>query len=80
MRQYSKEEFKAAFKGRPIFIDPTGTVNLAAGIDLATLDMLKQDAKTTIALLLSANTDEIKFEGAFSKEIRVTERFDNYAR
>ncbi|ORY92788.1 Nrap protein-domain-containing protein [Leucosporidium creatinivorum] len=79
-KAYEKDEFRKAFKGRPIFVDPTGTVNLAAGIDLSTLEMLKQDAKATIALLLSGLDDEVKFEGAFLRELREVERFDNFAR
>jgi hypothetical protein len=41
---------------------------------------LKQDAKTTISLLLSSVDDETKFAGAFTRELNVAERFDNYAR
>ncbi|GAA6027314.1 hypothetical protein JCM8097_002585 [Rhodosporidiobolus ruineniae] len=77
---YSKDEFKKAFKGQPLFVDPTGTVNLAAGIDLSTLEMLKHDARETISLLLAAVEDERKFESAFTREVRAVERFDNYAR
>jgi len=78
--QYSKDAFKTAFAGKPIFVDPTGTVNLVAGVELSTLEMLKQDARSTISLLLSGIEDEKKFEAAFLKEIRPVERFDNYAR
>ncbi|GAA5876581.1 hypothetical protein JCM8547_002416 [Rhodosporidiobolus lusitaniae] len=78
--EYSKEEFKEAFKGKPIFVDPTGTVNLAAGIDLSTLEMLKHDARETISLLLAGVEDERKFESAFVREVRAVERFDNFAR
>ncbi|GAA5842510.1 hypothetical protein JCM11251_004894 [Rhodosporidiobolus azoricus] len=77
---YPKEEFKAAFEGKALFVDPTGTVNLATGIDLSTLEMLKHDAQETISLLLASVEDEKKFESAFSREVRAVERFDNYAR
>lgn len=39
--QYAKDELKRAFEDKPLFVDPTGTVNLAAGIDLSTLDMVR---------------------------------------
>lgn len=42
--QYTKADFKRAFAGRPIFVDPTGSVNLAAGIELSTLEMVSQYA------------------------------------
>ncbi|BGP47983.1 U3 snoRNP protein [Rhodotorula kratochvilovae] len=77
---YAKDELKRAFEDKPLFVDPTGTVNLAAGIDLSTLDMLKHDARDTISLLLSGVDDERKFDSAFVREIRAVERFDNYAR
>ncbi|BGO93928.1 U3 snoRNP protein [Rhodotorula toruloides] len=77
---YSKDEFRRAFKGKPLLVDPTGTVNLAAGIELSTLETLKQDAKETISLLLAGIEDERKFDSAFAREVRVTERFDNFAR
>ncbi|KPV75399.1 uncharacterized protein RHOBADRAFT_53381 [Rhodotorula graminis WP1] len=77
---YAKDEFKRAFAGRPLFVDPTGTVNLAAGIDSSTLDMLKQDARETISLLLSGIDDDRKFDSAFMRDIRPVERFDNFAR
>lgn len=95
---YSKDEFKKAFAGRPVFVDPTGTVNLAAGIDLAMLEMvryqcsvfggtmlinpsqLKQDAKTTIAFMLSPVEDDAKFDAAFVRKLVEVERFDNFAR
>ncbi|GAA5820452.1 hypothetical protein JCM10212_006122 [Sporobolomyces blumeae] len=77
---YPKEAFKSAFAGKPIFVDPSGTVNLLAGVDLATMEMLKQDARSTISLLLSPIEDERKFATAFLQEIRPVERFDNYAR
>ncbi|GAA5919932.1 hypothetical protein JCM6882_000002 [Rhodosporidiobolus microsporus] len=77
---YSKEEFKAASKGKALFVDPTGSVNLAAGIELSTLDMLKHDAQETISLLLAGVEDERKFESAFVRDVRAIERFDNYAR
>ncbi|KAI5476161.1 pre-rrna processing protein Utp22 [Pseudohyphozyma bogoriensis] len=79
-KAYPKDDFRKAFAGKPIFVDPTGTVNLAAGIDLATLEMLKQDAQTTIALLLSTIDDERKLDGCFFREIRTSERFDNFVR
>lgn len=41
---------------------------------------LKQDAKTTISLLLSSADDETKFATSFSRELHPVERFDNYAR
>ncbi|GAA5959104.1 hypothetical protein JCM10213_008290 [Rhodosporidiobolus nylandii] len=77
---YSKGEFKEAFQGKPLFVDPTGTINLAAGIELSTLEMLKHDARETISLLLAGVEDERKFESAFSREVRAVERFDNFAR
>ncbi|GJN89156.1 hypothetical protein Rhopal_002130-T1 [Rhodotorula paludigena] len=77
---YSKDQFKAAYKGRPLFVDPTGTVNLAAGVDLSTLEMLKHDARAAITLLLSGVDDERKFEASFVRDVRAVERFDNYAR
>lgn len=48
--QYEKDEFRAAFKGKPIFVDPTGTVNLAAGIDLATLEMVRRPLMIRVAV------------------------------
>jgi len=78
--QYSKDTFKAAFPRKPIFVDPTGSINLVAGVELSTLEMLKQDARSTISLLLSGIEDEKKFETAFLKEIRPVSRFDNFAR
>ncbi|GAA6002549.1 hypothetical protein JCM10207_001176 [Rhodosporidiobolus poonsookiae] len=77
---YSKDDFKRAFKGKPLFVDPTGTVNLAAGIDLSTLEMLKHEAREAISLLLAGIDDDRKFESAFSREVRAVARFDNYAR
>ncbi|GAA5928290.1 rRNA-processing protein UTP22 [Sporobolomyces koalae] len=77
---YSKETFKAAFAGKPVFVDPTGSVNLLAGVSESTLAMLKHDARSTISLLLSGIDDEKKFRTAFQKEIRPVERFDNFAR
>ncbi|GAA5969887.1 hypothetical protein JCM3765_002928 [Sporobolomyces pararoseus] len=77
---YSKDTFKSAFPGKPIFVDPTGSVNLVAGVELTTLEMLRHDARSTISLLLSGIEDEKKFETAFLKEIRPVSRFDNFAR
>ncbi|KAL8278934.1 hypothetical protein RQP46_008603 [Phenoliferia psychrophenolica] len=77
---YEKDDFRTAFKGKPLFVDPTGTVNLAAGIDLATLEMLRQDAKTTIALLLSEADEEDKFNGSLMQQTHESERFDNFIR
>ncbi|SCV74315.1 BQ2448_6747 [Microbotryum intermedium] len=77
---YDKEQWRTAFKGRALFVDPTGTVNLAAGIELPMLEMLKQDAKSTIALLLAPGEDEKKIETAFVRPIRPVARFDNFAR
>ncbi|GAA5958223.1 hypothetical protein JCM21900_000151 [Sporobolomyces salmonicolor] len=77
---YSREEFKKAYAGKPLFVDPTGTINLVAGVELSTLEMLKQDARATISLLLSGIEDERKFDNAFSREFREIERFDNFAR
>jgi U3 small nucleolar RNA-associated protein 22 len=79
-QEYEKDEFKEAFKGKALFVDPTGTVNLAAGIDLSTLEMLRHDARETISLLLAAVEDERKFESAFVREVRSVERFDNFTR
>ncbi|KAK4699493.1 U3 small nucleolar RNA-associated protein 22, partial [Phenoliferia sp. Uapishka_3] len=77
---FDKDDFRKAFKGKPLFVDPTGTVNLAAGIDLSTLEMLRQDAKTTIALLLSEADEEDKFNGSLVAQTRESERFDNFIR
>lgn len=41
---------------------------------------ISQDAKTTIAILLTTVEDEDKFDAIFLREIRECERFDNYAR
>lgn len=41
MAQYSRDDFRSAFKGQPLFVDPTGKVNLAAGIDISTLEMVR---------------------------------------
>lgn len=38
---YPKDDLRKAFAGKPLFVDPTGTVNLAAGIDLSTLEMVR---------------------------------------
>ncbi|KAM0787762.1 hypothetical protein ACM66B_003819 [Microbotryomycetes sp. NB124-2] len=77
----SREDFKKAFAGQPIFVDPTGRVNLAAGIHLSTLDMLKLDAKATISLMLSSHiSDETKFVRAITRDVVEAERFDNFAR
>ncbi|GAA5861600.1 hypothetical protein JCM3774_002641 [Rhodotorula dairenensis] len=78
--KYSKEEFKRAFSGKPLFVDPSGTVNLAAGIELSTLEMLKHDAREAISALLAGIEDERKFESAFHREVQPTERFDNSVR
>ncbi|GAA5958854.1 hypothetical protein JCM8115_000667 [Rhodotorula mucilaginosa] len=78
--KYSKEQFKRAFAGKPLFVDPTGTVNLAAGIELSTLEMLKHDAREAISVLLAGIEDERKFESAFHREVQPTERFDNFVR
>ncbi|SCZ98606.1 BZ3500_MvSof-1268-A1-R1_Chr3-1g05495 [Microbotryum saponariae] len=75
---YDKEQWRNAFKGRALFIDPTGTVNLAAGIELSMLEMA--NAKTTISLLLAPGEDEKKFDAAFVRPIRPVARFDNLAR
>ncbi|GAA5910741.1 rRNA-processing protein UTP22 [Sporobolomyces salmoneus] len=77
---YSKDVFKTAFAGKPIFVDPTGSVNLVAGVEFSTLEMLRHDARSTISLLLSGIEDEKKFETAFLKEIRPVSRFDNFVR
>lgn len=77
---FDRDEFRTAFKGEGLLVDPTGTINLAAGIPLSTLEMVKQDAKTTIALLLTTATDEQKFAAAFERELPAAERFDNFAR
>ncbi|POY71794.1 hypothetical protein BMF94_5155 [Rhodotorula taiwanensis] len=78
--KYTKADFKRAFAGRPIFVDPTGSVNLAAGIELSTLEMLKYDAREVISVLLANIEDERKFDSAFNREIQPTERFDNFVR
>lgn len=78
--QYPKAVFKDAFPGKPLFVDPSGSVNLLAGVDASTLEMLRHDARATISLLLSGIEDEKKFETAFLKEIHPVARFDNYAR
>ncbi|GAA6010745.1 hypothetical protein JCM11491_002926 [Sporobolomyces phaffii] len=77
---YTKDAFRSAFAGKPIFVDPTGSVNLLAGVESSTLEMLRHDARSTISLLLSGIEDDKKFETAFLKEIRPVERFDNFAR
>ncbi|BGP55361.1 hypothetical protein JCM8202_004701 [Rhodotorula sphaerocarpa] len=78
--KYAKDDFERAFAGQPLFVDPTGTVNLAAGIDLSTLNMLKHDAREAISMLLVGVEDDQKFESAFNREIRPTEQFDNFVR
>ncbi|KAM0752220.1 Nrap protein [Meredithblackwellia eburnea MCA 4105] len=80
IKPYEREEFRKAFEGKPLFIDPTGTVNLAAGIELSTLEMLRHEARVTMALLVSDASDELKFAGALVKPLRDAERFDNYIR
>ncbi|GAA5980525.1 hypothetical protein JCM11641_006669 [Rhodosporidiobolus odoratus] len=77
---YDKDDFQQAFKGKALFVDPTSTVNLAAGIELSTLELLKHDARETVSLLLAAIEDERKFDSAFVREVRAVERFDNFAR
>ncbi|KAK4049077.1 U3 snoRNP protein [Microbotryomycetes sp. JL221] len=77
---FTKQDFQKAFNGQALFVDPTGKINLAAGIEIAALNMLKQDAKATISLMLSNEDDETKFTRAFNREMLETERFDNFAR
>ena len=50
--QYAKEDFKIAFKGKPIFIDPSGQVNLVAGVDLATLEMVSDSLACRLPSLM----------------------------
>ncbi|KAK4047715.1 U3 snoRNP protein [Microbotryomycetes sp. JL201] len=77
----SRDDFKKAFAGQPIFVDPTGKVNLAAGIHMSTLDVLKLDAKATISLMLSSHiADDVKFMRAITRDVVEAERFDNFAR
>lgn len=42
---FDRDESRTAFKGEAFLINPTGTVNLAAGNPLATLEMLRQDGR-----------------------------------
>lgn len=63
-----------------VFVEPTGSVNLLAGVEQGVLQLMKQEAKTTLVMLDSEEGEgegEDVFEGVFLRDLKsgVT-RFD----
>jgi len=80
VKKIPQEEFTSGGGGGGVFVEPTGSVNLLAGVEQGVLELMKQEAKTTLVMLDGEEGEgegEDVFEGVFLRDLKsgVT-RFD----
>lgn len=70
-KKIPQEEFTSA--GGAVFVEPTGSVNLLAGVEQGVLQLMMQEAKTTLVMLDSEEGEgegEDVFDGVFLRDLK----------
>lgn len=72
IKRIPQEEFTSE-GARAVFVEPTGSVNLLAGVEEGVLQLMMQEAKTTLAMLDGVEGDgegEDVFDGVFLRDLK----------